>query len=258
MQCMTVWPIVRRARWFLPACLSTCCYLNGPNVWDASVGTVVGQQSTNIMNLPVNLFGAVAMDTLINTTWGYTNLQTVALSFYCSDGFSCTNTLTEGQDIRDWLQSDYVNVFSSTNTVQVYSALPLISPSRLWGRIDKQHITLPPALASRTITNIVLTDTGTTGNGDSNYGLSIHAQRAFIYGLTATITLPVISIANHTNTVWLSWPASAAGFSLQTSTNLTSTNWMTFQGSPFVQGGQLTATNQITKAVQFFRLIQTP
>ena len=228
---------------------------SGNNSWDALVGTTVGVQSTNTMQLPVQLYGVRAVDLLINTSWGNPGSTNIFLTWMCSDGSAYTNSLVEGMNTRDWLENIYDNLLTSSNSVEVFSG----SSGGLgggWGRIDKQHISLPERFASLELTNIVLTDTGVTGNNDSSYSLSVHAQRAFLYGITATLIRPVISIANHTNYVGLSWPTNAAGFLLQSTTNLVNPNWTVFPITPVIQGNQFWVSNQITNQVQFFRLVQ--
>src|SRR6266540_3313612 len=55
----------------------------------------------------------------------------------------------------------------------------------------------------------------------------------------------------------LTWPANAAGFTLQSATNLVSPAvWSTNSPAPVVIAGQNTVTNPITGAQQFYRLIQ--
>ena len=54
----------------------------------------------------------------------------------------------------------------------------------------------------------------------------------------------------------LTWPTNAAGFTLQSTTNLVSpVFWSTNSPAPVVIGGQNTVTNPITGPQQFFRLI---
>ena len=55
----------------------------------------------------------------------------------------------------------------------------------------------------------------------------------------------------------LTWPANAAGFTLQSATNLVSPAfWSTNSPAPVVIAGQNTVTNPITGPQQFFRLVQ--
>jgi hypothetical protein len=222
--------------------------------WDAIVGTVTGQPSTNIMNLPVNIPNATAVDMLINLSWGYYGGHYPTLTFNCSDGFSCTQELVPGADVRDWLESDFVNTANNTNTIQVYSALALNFPGRT-GRIDKQHIELPAAFARRTLTSIVLTDNGVTGNDDASYSQSVHAQRVFIYGVTVTSLMNLQAQLSGSH-VLLSWPLNAGyNYQLQSSTNLSVSNWVN-EGAPFIGAAGVVSTNMSIgpEPAKFFRL----
>ena len=161
------------------------------NSWSADVGTTLGVQSTEIMTLPVSIFGATAVDTLINTGWGVDGSTTDSLTFVCTDATSFTVLLKEGTDIRDWLNntsSPYSNTINGTTSTQVFDGIPNAAGGPD-GRIDKQTITLPSAFASRTLSTIVLTDTGVSGNDDAAFSHSVGAQRAFVYGVTVT-TVP--------------------------------------------------------------------
>jgi len=165
--------------------------MTGNNSWSADVGTTLGVQSTQTMTLPVNIFGATAVDTLINTGWGVDGSTTDSLEFVCSDATSYTVNLKEGTDIRDWLDntsSPYSNTINGTTTIQVFDGVPNAAGGPD-GRIDKQTIALPAAFDSRTLTSIILTDSGVSGNDDAAYSHSVSAQRAFIYGVTVT-TVP--------------------------------------------------------------------
>jgi len=151
------------------------------NAWNAQVDTSAGTHSTRTMVLPVTIKGATAVDTLINTLQGAPESNYVSLSFVCSDGTTHTATLKEGTDIRDWFDGLYVNKINGSSTTQVFAGTN-------HGRIDKQHITLPDEFANKTLSYIILTDAGVTGNGDVAYCKRIGAQRAFIYGVTVTAT----------------------------------------------------------------------
>ena len=55
----------------------------------------------------------------------------------------------------------------------------------------------------------------------------------------------------------LTWPTNAAGFTLQSTTNLVSpVVWSTNSPAPVVIAGQNTVTNPITGSQQFYRLVQ--
>jgi len=171
--------------------------MSGNNSWSADVGTIVGVQSTQTMTLPVNIYGATAVDTLINTGWGVPGSTTDSLKFVCSDGTTYTLALKEGTDIRDWLNNTsdpYSNTINGTTTTQVFSGIPNAAGGPE-GRIDKQSIALPIGFASRTLIEIILTDTGVTGNNDSAFSHAVGAQRAFIYGLTVAVVPEPSSLA---------------------------------------------------------------
>jgi hypothetical protein len=162
--------------------------MSGNNSWSSDVGTTLGVQSTQTMTLPVSIFGATAVDTLINTSWGVNGSTTDSLTFVCTDTTSYTVLLKEGTDIRDWLNntgSPYSNTINGTTTTQVFDGVPNAAGGPD-GRIDKQTIALPATFASRTLSSIILTDTGVTGNDDGTFTHSVGGQRAFIYGVTVT------------------------------------------------------------------------
>ena len=128
--------------------------MSGNNSWSSDVGTTAGVQRRQTMVLPVNVFGATAVDTLINTGWGVDGSTTDTLEFVCSDTTSYSVTLREGTDIRDWLNntsSPYSNTINGTTTIQVFDGVPNAAGGPD-GRIDKQTIALPASFATRTLT----------------------------------------------------------------------------------------------------------
>ncbi len=57
------------------------------------------------------------------------------------------------------------------------------------------------------------------------------------------------------NEMILSWPTDAAGFTLQSTLNLTPpVTWIDWTNPPAVIGGQFTVTNTTSGGAQFFRL----
>ncbi|MDQ6631660.1 MAG: hypothetical protein M3Y82_07860, partial [Verrucomicrobiota bacterium] len=85
---------------------------------------------------------------------------------------------------------------------------------------------------------------GTTGAGYGNYG-SIF--RIVMPG-------PQLNFARTGNQLVLSWPTNAVGFTLQSITNLTSTNWISSTNLPVILGGQYTVTNNLSSGSRFYRL----
>jgi hypothetical protein len=150
---------------------------SGKNAWDSAFGTVPGVRSTKTLNLPLNIFGATNVYTLINTNWGVEGSTMVSLGFLCSDGMKHTVTLKSGDDIRDWNTLSYVKTINERSTQNM-------TPELKDRRIDRQQIVLPKAFAERTLTKIVLTDSGVTGKDDDNFNKRVLAQRTFLLGLT--------------------------------------------------------------------------
>lgn len=158
------------------------------NSWAAEVGTTAGVQSVESMTLNVSIFGATAVDTLINTSWGYTDSNTVSVSFVGTGGASYSVNLVGGVDIRDWVDGAYTNTINGTTSTEVFTGVPN-RPFGTLGRIDKQTIALPISFASETLTSITFTDSGVSGNDDVSFTQSVGGQRAFLYGVTVT-TVP--------------------------------------------------------------------
>lgn len=223
------------------------------NSWDAIGNTAVGDNSTQVMNLPVNIYGTRAVDTLINTSWG--NIGTlVPITFTCSDGTSYTYELTPGAEIRDWLDNVYVNSLTDTAVADpVFNGVAISNTSQP-ARVDMQHIALPSTFFSRVITNINITDTGVTGNEDASYSHSIDAQRSFIYGVTVEAPPVILNIAPWTNSVILSWNTNLIGFNLQSTTNLATGQWTQVPGFIGNIGSVFSLTNAAAPRAQFYRL----
>src|SRR5438046_5051864 len=67
---------------------------------------------------------------------------------------------------------------------------------------------------------------------------------------------PQLTIIRSGANVILTWPTSATGFTLQSTTNLLSPVWIANPPAPVVVNGQNTVTNPISVSQQFFRLSQ--
>ena len=223
------------------------------NSWDAIGNTTVGDNSMQVMNLPVNIYGAQAVDTLINTSWG--NIGTlVPVTFTCSDGTSYTCNLMPGAEIRDWLDNVYVNSLSDPAVANpVFNGVAISNTSQP-ARVDMQHIALPATFFSRVLTNINLIDTGVTGNSDESYSHSIGAQRSFIYGVTVEAPPVILNILPWTALRLLSWNTNLTGFNLQSATNLATGPWTLTPGIVGNSGGLFTLTNALSQQAQFYRL----
>jgi hypothetical protein len=74
---------------------------------------------------------------------------------------------------------------------------------------------------------------------------------------TATLSPPQLTIIRSGANVIVRWPTNAAGFILQSTTNLVSPAvWSTVSPGPVVVNGQNAVTNPISGKQQFYRLSQ--
>ena len=79
----------------------------------------------------------------------------------------------------------------------------------------------------------------------------------FSIAVRAGAQLPALSLQQSGSNIVLSWPASAAGFMLQSTDNLgASASWANVTGSYIPQGASLTWTNTFPAGRRFFRLAQ--
>jgi uncharacterized repeat protein (TIGR03803 family) len=67
---------------------------------------------------------------------------------------------------------------------------------------------------------------------------------------------PQLSIAPSLPYIILTWQTNAAGFTLQSTTNLSLVDWSTVSTTPVIVNGQFTVTNSISSAQQFYQLSQ--
>jgi uncharacterized repeat protein (TIGR03803 family) len=100
---------------------------------------------------------------------------------------------------------------------------------------------------------------GLVFSGNTLYGMTEIGGSAG-YGTIFKISLPLINlpaVSFGSGNVVLSWPTNAAGFALQSATNLGSaTVWTTVLPAPVVGNGQNLVTNPVSGTQQFYRLSQ--
>jgi uncharacterized repeat protein (TIGR03803 family) len=91
--------------------------------------------------------------------------------------------------------------------------------------------------------------------GAASYGGN--SANGTIFSISLPATPPELSITQAGPNIILSWPTTATGFTLQSTTNLgSSAIWTTNLPAPIVINGQNTVTNPISGAQQFFQLSQ--
>lgn len=128
-------------------------------------------------------------------------------------------------------------------------------------------------LIQRTADSAVVIDTGTDAADTTSYGVpsgpldyltaytwqvryqdNHGAWSSYSISTAFTTAPPSLSMAASQGNVIVSWPTNADGFSLQYTTNLTSTNWNPILSSPVVIGTLNVVTNATTNPATFFRL----
>jgi uncharacterized repeat protein (TIGR03803 family) len=98
---------------------------------------------------------------------------------------------------------------------------------------------------------------GNTLYGTTSEGGSLDTGTIFSLSLPASLLPPpqlAITIAG-TNVI-LTWPTNAAGFTLQSTTNLSPAAWSAVSPAPVVINGQNTVTNPVSGTHRFYQLIQ--
>ena len=122
------------------------------NAWFSSVAANngAGTVTLNLQNL--NVSGATAIHTLINTFWGQSSASYDSVTVTGSLG-TFTTALTGNNQLRDYNNYIWTNTILSPSTQAVSSD---------WGaqRLDEQTILLPTQYVGETITGISLTDSG--------------------------------------------------------------------------------------------------
>src|SRR5439155_14845310 len=103
------------------------------------------------------------------------------------------------------------------------------------------------------VANLILSGNtlyGTTyGGGDLGDGT--------VFSISLPVTPPQLTISPSGADIILTWPTNAAGFTLQSTTNLVSPAlWTTNSPVPVVVNGQNAVTNPISGTQQFYRLSQ--
>jgi hypothetical protein len=71
----------------------------------------------------------------------------------------------------------------------------------------------------------------------------------------ATIQQPLLSITQSNGVTFLFWTSSAAGFALESTTNLNSANWAVVTNAPALSGGYFIVSNAWPDQTRFFQLI---
>src|SRR5579871_5132893 len=150
------------------------------NYWSAYVQ---GGSNPITLSIPVGFANVDQIHTLINTYWGQSGPNSYAsLTFLYSDGSSFSKALVGNVDIRDYNNYIWTNSINGTTTINVFD-------NGEGQRLDKQEITVPLNMVSKTLQTLEVADTG-----GSNF------QRVFLAGLTVHQTGLIKSVSpSHVN-----------------------------------------------------------
>jgi uncharacterized repeat protein (TIGR03803 family) len=92
--------------------------------------------------------------------------------------------------------------------------------------------------------------------GNAVYGTAATGGQEGLGTVFSLLVPPQLAISPAGANVVLSWPTNFTGFTLQSSTDLSSSVWSTNLAAPVVVNGVNTVTNPVSEVQQFFRLIQ--
>ena len=89
---------------------------------------------------------------------------------------------------------------------------------------------------------------GITGSSSTNCTVNIRNIRFY------TLQPPALAVDNSSGVSVISWPSSANGYALESTTNLIASNWTTITNPPVLFAGRFSLTIATTDVTRFFRL----
>ncbi len=87
--------------------------------------------------------------------------------------------------------------------------------------------------------------------GNSNYNPAADADQTFA---VLSVVVPSLQVSLSTKEIVFTWPAAAAGFVLESTTTLSTTDWTPVPSAPMVVGDQNVVINPVTGFARFYRL----
>lgn len=109
-------------------------------------------------DIDVNVTGATAVYTLMNTAWGSYGSVNGKLEFFGSGGAYHSMDLTQGINIRDHFNGGFNNIIDGVNAVSAFT-----SPGG--ARLDMQIFFLPVAFQAQTLTSVRFLSWGGSPSG---------------------------------------------------------------------------------------------
>ena len=123
-----------------------------------SLGVLQTNGSGTSFDIPVNISGGKVLSTLINSTYGQAGDTVGTVEVKGTDGADATFNLVEGTNIRDFNNDGFNN--------SIAPGTPSASFGNGQVRLDMQTFTLPAAFATARITDIILTSSGGSPQGN--------------------------------------------------------------------------------------------
>lgn len=221
----------------------------GNNGWKSFQPTFRYPNDTNqqrVLTIPANVQDATTLFTLINSYWGAEGPASYAkIEVFGTAGAYAQFNLVGGVNIRDFNQATWMN--HSLNTAEVLSWTGGTGEGSSQ-RLDRQRFTLPGSFLGQTLTEVRLTDNGSTLQ-----------QRTFLVGATVQnslgATIPVTSAIEPA--VAISFPAAEGQiFQVQQSFNMEPNSWTSF-GPPILGDGTQRKVFDTTSEAprKFYRVI---
>lgn len=128
--------------------------VDGFNIWHSA--DYPPQQRTQTYELPINVFGATEVYTVMNIWWGVAQSQVATVEFFGSAGATYTKALVVGEDLRDHVVGGFVDTVNGTSTIQVFQ--DAIDDGEAHVRLDRQTFVLPAEFTNQTLERMVITN----------------------------------------------------------------------------------------------------
>ncbi|HAB17134.1 MAG TPA: hypothetical protein PLX89_25935 [Verrucomicrobiota bacterium] len=119
-------------------------------------GGSLGAPVSADLHIPVGIYGATAVYTLINTAYGTSGSVVGSVTFNGTGGLTYQLDLVEGFNVRDHYWGGFENGTSDPSTTQAVYGIN--APGN--AHYDMQKFTLPAGFSSETLTEIIFSSTG--------------------------------------------------------------------------------------------------
>jgi hypothetical protein len=158
--------------------------------YTAMSGTGVIQTDQSSYTVATDIQGASTVYTLINSAYGAFGDTVGSVKFVATGGLEYTVDLVEGQNIRDHNQDGFNNTIGEGSLGYMYIHTFGFGPVRL----DEQEFVLPTAFQTATLTEIIISGTGTGFDGSPFLAAATvstvpEPSSAVLLGMAATVVI---------------------------------------------------------------------